>query len=54
MQVCGAQRGRGEITINVTMAIDTDGILTVSGTAEGTDIKRDIAVRAPETLNPLP
>jgi len=40
------QRGRGEITINVTMAIDTDGILTVSGTAEGTDIKRDIAVRA--------
>ena len=40
------QRGRGEITINVTMSIDTDGILTVSGFAEGTDIKRDIAVRA--------
>ena len=40
------QRGRGEITINVTMSIDRDGILTVSGTAEGTDIKKDIAVRA--------
>ncbi len=24
------QRGRGEITINVTMSIDKDGILTVS------------------------
>lgn len=40
------QRGRGEITINVTMSIDKDGILTVTGTAEGTDIKRDISVRA--------
>uniref|UniRef100_A0A7S4P8C8 Uncharacterized protein n=1 Tax=Guillardia theta TaxID=55529 RepID=A0A7S4P8C8_GUITH len=40
------QRGRGEITINVTMSVDKDGILTVTGTAEGTDIKKDISVRA--------
>uniref|UniRef100_A0A7S0MLZ7 Heat shock protein 70 n=1 Tax=Cryptomonas curvata TaxID=233186 RepID=A0A7S0MLZ7_9CRYP len=53
------QRPRGEITINVTMHIDKDGILTVTGNAEGTDIKKDIAVRAnkgrmsEETINRL-
>lgn len=28
------------------MGIDKDGILTVTGSAEGTDIKQDISVRA--------
>jgi len=39
-------RPRGEITINVSMGIDKDGILTVTGSAEGTDIKQDISVLA--------
>jgi len=39
-------RPRGEITINVSMGIDKDGILTVTGSAEGTNIKQDISVRA--------
>mmetsp|Transcript_32779 Transcript_32779/g.82665 ORF Transcript_32779/g.82665 Transcript_32779/m.82665 type:complete len:547 (+) Transcript_32779:67-1707(+) len=40
------QRPRGEITINVTMGIDKDGILTVTGSAEGLNIKQDVSVRA--------
>jgi len=37
---------KGEITINVTMGIDKDGILTVTGSAEGLNIKQDISVTA--------
>ncbi len=33
-------RPAGEITINLTMKIDKNGILTVTADAEGTDIKQ--------------